>query len=983
MSEPILFHHSRVRELEPFKAIEMDEAMPLHIFPAMMGSRILSYGLDATGMQGLDGRQAEYPLFQSHYSDAGNYDDLYIFHIAVKSDHAVNHGNDFVRMPLGWIDYTLVIDGKVYDAEQIARRAKNWRRTFDLAAVTCTTEYDLSGIWVSIENYCTRDTVIPRFEFEFVSLDGKTHELGIEARINFTMRDGSSIYEALPKAWSKGESTGFTLTAQDCTRFKVLEEYPLTYAISGGKPFQSAHAIGVSRSLSVKGKGSTNCSITYYFGSHQSKSHGNERAKKSISSLDPRLKHISLMEKYWGGRAQIVSGDVRRDWLYHYNIYLADFGTTMEFGAQCSGNFVPFHLGDRVFWDSHHIIDGLLHAGAIDHARKKIDWLEKAIQANQGSRPFYWMVHYNGKTEGADTGFMAICAHAMSAQRIAQFAHDKALSRRAFAIVEAAVEYAIDENFFEKTEKGWILSAASATDVTFSEEFLEKAKNNTYTYCWFLSVLAKGYEMALVEGKESEAHWKLAKQITENYSLEQNETEYLDQRDGKTGGRMDSFIPVLCYPSEAQRWLDKAKYQHTRMLHDHYCTNIAFAAYAMPWTMQWGASSDFRADLADAGATRLRDAQNYYFGLGLPSECSSEFLIGTTEPYLSASGTLLTSQSEQYFYTDFFTGDIKLFTFLGRDQELGACSFKRIHGAGGLRASGSYCPTRVDVEIYSPEAKVLNAEIMVPYLIRHQDVELRINGKIHSHEPLAEKYYPFVDAEDKWRTFTYSGKTINIPALTLKKGVNKISVVSAPAQKYNPIKTLVYDYNFFGKALMKFSGLDSKLHLANMRRDFLELLPQAKTAIFWDSTWSPIAREFEIVEEFIRGGGKAIFFYESALTKNTLSKLLGLGLDHVCGHRWTQKPLPTKIIKTKRAAASLPLSVEFLDEVRMKGEVSGDVEILYTLTDDSPYTTRRKVGDGEVLWIASGQPYLTQRDFLKSKTWQEWFIQIMGTFFKE
>nr|WP_285965371.1 hypothetical protein [Oscillatoria laete-virens] len=981
-TDAILFHHSRVRQVEAFKAVESDDSMPLDIYPAFIGSRIISYGLDATGMQGLDARQAEYPLFQSLYSDANNYDDLYLFHIAVKSSHAIAHGNDFVRMPLGWMDYSLTIDGKTFHAAQIAREAKNWRRTFNLKTVTCTTEFDLAGIWVTIESHCTRESVIPRFEFGFVALDARKHDVTLETRWNFSQRNGSPIFEALPKAWVKGKITGLSLIAESNEQFKVLENYPLTFAVCGGKPFQSQNLIGVRRELRLNGKAAANCSIAYYVGSHQSGTNGDSRAIKSLSSLDPYSKHVALMEKYWQGRAQIASGEVRTDWLYHYNLYIADFGTTMEFGAQCSGNFVPFHLGDRVFWDSHHIIDGILHAGATDHARKKIDWLEKAIAANEGDRPFYWMVHYNGKTEAADSGFMSICAHAMSAQRIAQFAQDAALSRRCFAIVDVCVRYAIKEKFFEKTPQGWILSTAASTDVTFSEEFLEKAKNNTYTFCWFLSVLEKGLEMAKKAGKQNAPHWKTAAQITSGYYLEQNEREYLDQRDGKTGERTDSYIPILCYPSEGHRWVDRDKYQHTRSLHDHYCTNIAFSGFKMPWPMQWGASSDFRVDLADAGATRLRDARNYYVGLGLPSESLSEGFVGTTQPYISASGTLLTAQSEQFFYTDFFTGDIKLFAFLGRDQELRPCSFERIHGSYGLRANGRYSLTSVEAEIHSPAARTQAIEITVPYLLRHLPVELRVNGKVIAHGALSEKYFSFVDAEDKWRTFAYSGKTISVRALPLKKGVNRITLHAAPEEKFTPSQTLVYDSHFFGQALGKLPGIDGKWHRVNSRRTFLDLLPQADTAIVTDSTWNPGGSELDTLEQFVHGGGKLILFFEAALKSYPISRLTGLSLDHACGHRWTQKSIPTTIIRTGDAPRHLPARVEFLDEPRFKGEVKEGVKILYKTADDAVYCTIHQLGDGAVLWVSSGQPYLTKREFLNGEPWQKWFLEIYKSFLK-
>ncbi|MDX2226583.1 MAG: hypothetical protein SFY92_05815 [Verrucomicrobiae bacterium] len=982
MSDQILFQTSCVREIHPFKAVETNPHLPTDIFPAFLGSRPLSYGLDATGMQGLDSRTADHPTHHFQYGNYGIADDLYVFHIAVKSNH-VTQNNQLVRLPLGWLEYALTLDGQSFDTAAILARGKNWRREFNLKKVAVTTCFDLEGIRVSLTSHIGLNSVRPNFLFEFHARDGKPHVLRLESRVNLRLRTGETIFESLPQAWTAGNSLGFTLEVREGATFKVLEPYTLTYAVSGGTPVQQDSALGIRKDLTVPAFGHVQTEVSYYFGASSTKTHGDDLARAELDKSDTLNVHERAMADYWSRRAEISTGDIRRDWLYHFNIYLIDFGTDMRFGAQCSGNFVPFHLGDGVFWDSHYMIDGLLHAGGLEHCVEKVHWLDR-VMGREGKRPFYWMCHYNGVPFQDDKAYTSVCAHAMTAARVFLYTRDRALQERCNHIVQTCVQYAIGNNFFEKTPKGWILSTPSTTDVTFSEEFTEGAKNNTYTFCWFMSLLAASLSMAERLGFQA-PHLATAREIISDYYLEQNETEYLDQRDGRTGGRHDSYIPVLCYPTEGHRWVNREKYQHSRSLHDIYTNNLAHQNFSMPWPMCWGAASDFRAGLTEAGEQRLSTALNFFYGLGYPAEGNSEGLICTTQPYLSTSGSFLTAQSEQFFYTDFFTGSVGLFAHIGRREELNELSFHRLHGANGLSATGFYTPTSLKAEIRSETGLTLPFEIIVPYKLRGNRVRVLVNGNPVAFTPLGPVFETFVDSENKWRTHTFSGRTLTIPSLPLQPGTTLIEVEPDPllSSSFDPAQVLMFDYCFLGQGLLSCWNQPTPVFSTQEVRQFESLLPRARHVIFTEGFASPFAARLRVFEDFVTNGGHLMLFYETGLRDaNQWSRLTGLHLEHAPGHRWTQAPGDTRIHRSPSGPATLPDTACFPDEPRFKGTWEKDVEILYSLSEGHPYCTWRTCGKGSVLWIASGQLHLTKRAFLSSPGWRDWFHQLLGWWLK-
>lgn len=305
MSANLQFHFSAATRVEPFRVVESARRMPTDIFPFFLASRVLMVGVDATGMQGLDSHRSEFPLF----------------HSAMKSAH---FQSQLLRLPLGWIEYTLEVGGRVYDAKAIASKATDWEREFDLQRGTLRTRYRLAGVPVQIAVWVAPGTVQPVFQFRVAP------RVVVRAYWRATLRTGEELFPV-----REGPCAEFDVTEQ------VLEPYRVSVGVFGGKPIPGA--FGVERT----GSGT----IWFHFGSSQT------------GTLKPQRPKRFSLRPYWRDHATISTGDARRDWVYHFSLWLCDMGADMGFGVGCSGNFQPLHLGDRVFWDSHYIADGLLHAG--------------------------------------------------------------------------------------------------------------------------------------------------------------------------------------------------------------------------------------------------------------------------------------------------------------------------------------------------------------------------------------------------------------------------------------------------------------------------------------------------------------------------------------------------------------------------------------------------------------------------------------------
>lgn len=977
MSSHLMFHGSAVTNLTPWSVTEHGAGMPPFVFPFYLGSRMLGLGLDPTGMQGISSRVAEYPPYQSLYGGISRLDDdLFVYHSAMKSNHGTRDTN-WHRLPLGWMDYCLVIDGQVYHAAAIAASATDWQRTFDLATMSVETRYHLAQVAVTIRAFVPDASVQPTFLFRLASLDGQAHQVTVRASINCTMRTGEPLFVELPTPWQSADSTGFTFTPALPAGINCYEPYQLTYGLQGGTPVVLPDGLAVETALTIGVDRDACADFVYYFGSSQTATDGDACCQAVLAAPVTFAGHTDAAAKYWAQRATVSTGEAKRDWLYHFSLYLTELGTDTRFGAGCCGNFDVFHLHDAIFWDEFFMMDGLLHAGALSHAEQMVRWLHR-VMGKDGKRPFYWMCHYDGTTLCEDTAYTSITAHTMTAIKVWQHTQDAEVRRLCHDIVQYVAAYAV-EHFFVKADEGWVLGTPATTDITFTAEFVEGATNNTFTHCWFLTIFATALEMAAEYDGDAQ-HLAHCREILAGYHLEQCDEEYLDQRDGQGGERWDSYVPMLCYPTEAHRWVDLAKYHTTRIRHDHYCSNLAVTQFKMPWPMCWAAADDLRTGLYDAAEHRLDTATDYAYGPGYLAEGGSEGLLGTTQPYLTATGAYLTAQSEQLFYVDAWTNQLCLFSKLGRQQELHAVAFERVHGRNGLVASGRYTPSTVDITLTGGSGERYDLELLVPYTLRGTAVEVCINGVTVTHERPFHQCEPFIGPDGDRRTGLYAARTVTVHDILLD-GTTTIAVRHGrePIEDFSPEQVLIYDFGGLG------TGINAILVAAQipacLTNDFVrffQTLPTARYAVFTDGVSSLSPNQLRQLEGFVQAGGTLVCCYETGCASHALHHLLGVTVTDVTGNRHGCVTYALGIARTDAAPATFPDGCHFTDTVRFEGEVAPDVTVLYRDEQGAPYCTLRQVGNGMAVWMASGRVHMNRREYLQSVEWRRWCGQLLA-----
>ena len=202
----MVFQHSAVTDIESWKSEETWREMPSDVHPVYLGSGIIAFGLDATGMQGLDARVMEQPEVVSMlHLPTHQHDDLVIHHAGTLSMHhrieyerfapgiEVPWNNDWTLLPAGYFDYALLIDGERYEPEDILRSAGEWTRSFSPLTGLCETSFVLEGVNFHWLTKIRPGSALAEFRLEMSAADDDPHSVGIEVRVHLTDRQGEAI----------------------------------------------------------------------------------------------------------------------------------------------------------------------------------------------------------------------------------------------------------------------------------------------------------------------------------------------------------------------------------------------------------------------------------------------------------------------------------------------------------------------------------------------------------------------------------------------------------------------------------------------------------------------------------------------------------------------------------------------------------------------------------------------------------------------
>ncbi|MBV6645963.1 MAG: hypothetical protein KI790_10965, partial [Cyclobacteriaceae bacterium] len=199
-TQPNIFKESLVTSVTPWEIIEESDVFPDNFsFPAYTGSGIIFYGLDATGFQSIN-----FDLSTKWIpSNGGTADDLYVFHKRMHSNHL---GWDDIgkypvsQMPLGYMSFSIIVDGQRIAPGLFIYTAKNWRRKTDLKSGLITTSYDLpQGVRLEVAHLLVMNTITPQYRVSVSSIDNRPHTVDFRYETKVRTRDGKPIWDDFPE----------------------------------------------------------------------------------------------------------------------------------------------------------------------------------------------------------------------------------------------------------------------------------------------------------------------------------------------------------------------------------------------------------------------------------------------------------------------------------------------------------------------------------------------------------------------------------------------------------------------------------------------------------------------------------------------------------------------------------------------------------------------------------------------------------------
>lgn len=680
-----IFSDSKAVYVSRWRVVEESNDLPMEIMPAYIGSGLIGLGVDASGLQGLDSRLHLNPKFgKPEWSHA---DDIYVFHERMISSHITPNN----LMPLAYLAYSLVIDGKNVD---IADSTIRWTRETNLRDASVRTVIRLrSGVELSIFVFSPYRSSTVWVKFGSRSIDGKKHALTLrpEMRIRLRQRSGSGqILEKTAKITSAGQKAYLTGQITAKSPAKPHEDYKVTYGIvgpAGAKAQANDSGLSLSIDLSAGVKQNTSdVSFEFYSSAAKDKSaarHGN---------LDDALReHKADWAKFYDSGAQIFIGNPRREFLYNNSLYLLRSGSTYRSGLPLEILlFHPENWYGATFWDTDFVLDGFIKANQLDPSLRMLKWFNQTVRPT--GRPFPWMMWYDGKSaapEGSiDNAVFVSASHAMCGIRLYETTGDiDLLKSEVYPLVRRVAVYAAEEGFTR--EGNHYIQTGAGGDMNTPPQL-----NDTYTAVWLATVMKKAAEYSeLLETDDAlRAKWN---EITEGLKLEYEKNYYVMSRNSPY---VNGWVPMLLYPTEAAPMIDMELMRNTRNL----SRGVDRERFSQPWVAFWQAASDLRMghDHADAAERSIAIGVEYthgpgYFAEGLVRGQPIEGL----PPYVTAHGSYLTASAEQLAIGSIWSNQIGLFVNLPTKLKHARVSFERIRTANGALVSGRYTPKIITAEL--------------------------------------------------------------------------------------------------------------------------------------------------------------------------------------------------------------------------------------------------------------------------------------------
>jgi len=774
-----MFVDSKVTRLSAYSVVEQSQSMPQPYLPAVVGSGVLSLGLDATGLQGLPDGIGEFykcRFAPMHATQA----DLYVLHGAMASEHLyVNevkvfkdlpdghycYGQRRNYMPLGFLTQEFACGEVRIDSPSLPAHACQWERRFDLGGARVTTKYVLDDhVGVEIEVFAPhggqtvyvrlRRRASSRSPFDKSSSGGEpftwTVRLALETRGGLAifdrgMADGSTSVQA-------GQRT-LLARIEKGSLYKPSETYAVLYGLAGAGVDVSASPAGLTATMTgpvnVEQTGWLRVDFRRFADIPQptalrqdppiaAAEAARDALEKELADVSAAafeqasLAHAADYKKFWSGVADIeVSGDdpfeQRRRYMLHMSQYLAR--CTDDYGLGGSAQFMVNHQngwGASSFHDQHYIVDGLAKSGFYDSAVRHAYWAAKVMKSS--GRPFPWMMAYDGTPTvlpERDRAPMSDSNRALLNCRIYEHAgqeKDALLREAVYPVVRRVAQFALSDWFVRQSD-GQLLFRGVENDVMGDEPMVHDAG----TYITYLSVLRKAVEYSQRLGVDGDlrATWQAVVDEVKPLVVNGRYLPYIGA-DMETRRGDPCWLRNVNFIGEAGEFLDPIVMLAT---HDF---NGPQGICNLVWLSFMLACSDIRLGRGDRAEQAFVDSfEQRTHGPGYFEEVMPPMGRAGLPPFATAHGCHLQAACEQVVLSDFWRPRVWIGRGLPSRMRCKTVTFRNLRARDGLLISGVSAPRCLEVELtHTGPAETMDLILSIPacggnvLTVTHNDQEV-------------------------------------------------------------------------------------------------------------------------------------------------------------------------------------------------------------------------------------------------------------------
>ena len=731
-----MFHNSFNTQMTPWSLVETSEWFPSVAYPAMMGSGLLTIGLDASGLQGLTDK-----LAAAAGSSAAPFNvtqsELYVLREGMISEHLAQYevritGKDVAPgdtvyglrknfMPLGFLSQRFVLDGVTYTDDALLTVAKQWTRSWDLRGAVLTNRFCLAQkAWVEIEMFMPHGGEEAWLKLTRRAMKG-TGIFRWEVELNLSTRDGEAIFDE-PGSVTVGTNT-LTAKISSNSRYRPNEQYTVLYG---------AAAAGMELALTTEGwqailSGPAEEEQTAYLRLAFQRLAGEELADtaerchilaEAMSTVDEThyREALQLHEEnyadFWAQTADIElfpsdAIENTRRFMLHFSEYLLRCGCDFAYGG--SPQFAFMHQngwGASNFHDQHYVVDGLARANMWSAAEANARWMRRVMRPS--GRAFPWMMTYDGTITAApeiDRAPMSDAGRALLAMRLYELSGDDReafLRETIYPIIRRVADMAVSDWFVER--EGRFILRGVELDV-MGDTAIE---HDAATVLAFLTVLRKAvaYSKMLEIDVDRRISWQ---RVIDGTVIEVVEGRYLNHLNASPDSHASGWFCHIYYIAEAQRFLDDRIYAATvDYSHRQVSCNIPWIGFAV-------ASSEMRLGRPDRSEQYFIDhLENRLHGPGYFEECYP--ISGAAiPPFESAHGAHLTAACEQLVISDFWEPRIFIGRGMPAKMRAAEVTFSNLRARDGVLCSGVSTPRRLTVNLrHTGEPVVEKVELAIP-----------------------------------------------------------------------------------------------------------------------------------------------------------------------------------------------------------------------------------------------------------------------------